>query len=144
MPAYYTSWGRYTELTGLLILPVAFYFIKSLVDQSANIFIIRRIQKENLILIGLACVSVAGLLLVHYRVLAFLICLVSAYVLICWIDAAFQHHLKQKLVGNILILIIVSGIALLITVPWWPSTLHSFVVPIAKDTGTGIAFSDFS
>ena len=144
MPAYHTSWGRYTELTGLLILPVAFYFIKSLVDQSANIFIIRRIQKENLILIGLACVSVAGLLLVHYRVLAFLICLVSAYVLICWIEAAFQHHLKQKLVGNILILIMVSGIALLITVPWWPSTLHSFVVPIAKDTGTGIAFSDFS
>ena len=28
MPAYYTSWGRYTQLAGLLILPTAYYFFK--------------------------------------------------------------------------------------------------------------------
>ena len=144
MPAYFTSWGRYTELAGLIILPVAFYFIKNLTDQTSNLSINRWMKKDLLVLIGLACLAVAGLLLVHYRVLAFLICLVAAYVLISWIEAAFHHRLKQTVIGSILSLVTVSGISLLISVPWWPSTLRSFVVPIARDTGTGIAFSDFS
>jgi asparagine N-glycosylation enzyme membrane subunit Stt3 len=36
MPAYYTSWGRYTELAGLLIIPTAFGLVFSLVKENSN------------------------------------------------------------------------------------------------------------
>jgi hypothetical protein len=81
MPAYYVSWGRYTQLTGLVLLPTAITFTIGALDpgklgkRSANL---RIYQPSNL---PIAAVSVAGLLLTHYRVLIFYACFVLAYLL---------------------------------------------------------------
>ena len=74
MPAYYTSWGRYTELTGLLILPAAFAFIKLMMDGEAG--------KQKYWIIFLSAITSAGLFMVHYRVVVFLACLILSYLLI--------------------------------------------------------------
>ncbi len=59
MPAYYLSWGRYTQLTGLLLLPpLAIVWRAGLQRPSRGRF---------------ACVALllAGLSLIHFRVLVF-------------------------------------------------------------------------
>lgn len=75
MPAYYTSWGRYTQLSGLLILPVVFFVTMAVLEATPPA---RSARLRLLALGGLAC---AGLLLTHYRVAAFTGCLVLAALL---------------------------------------------------------------
>jgi len=62
MLAYRVSWGRYTRLSGLLILPVA---------SILTIEVARQRDKQAAMLSTLA---MAGLLLTHYRVFAFYVC----------------------------------------------------------------------
>jgi hypothetical protein len=76
MPAYYVSWGRYTQLTGLVLLPTAIVFTMRSVSRSATFN--PRPPTSNLQL-PIAAVSVAGLALTHYRVLIFYGCLLLAY-----------------------------------------------------------------
>jgi hypothetical protein len=83
MPAYYTSWSRYTQLAGLMILPAGFALLRPLytsglldaeiVDQSLR----KRLIKFWPWMI-LSAVTLGGLFLVHYRVAAFFICLLAA------------------------------------------------------------------
>jgi hypothetical protein len=72
MPAYYVSWGRYTQLTGLVLLPLAIAFTMRSFSKPSPL------QSPTLVL---AAVSVAGLLLTHYRVLIFYGCFLLAYLL---------------------------------------------------------------
>lgn len=59
MPAYYVTWGRYTQLTGLVVLPAAAMLSE------------RWLAGGERWALGLGGVAVAGLGLVHYRVLVF-------------------------------------------------------------------------
>jgi hypothetical protein len=105
MPAYYVSWGRYTQLTGLVLLPSTIVFTmrglgqpgrlmdwetgksvdsetRKLVDSGTGLRVdhtsIRVYESTTLVL---AAISVAGLLLTHYRVLIFYGGFVLAYLL---------------------------------------------------------------
>ncbi len=71
MPAYYTSWGRYTELAGLIIFPAAFALILSLMDENA--------RKQKYWLIFLSALTISGLFMVHYRVTVFFGVLIFTY-----------------------------------------------------------------
>lgn len=60
MPAFYVNWGRYTQLAGhILLIPALIFLIKTMSPGR------RRID------IALCAVCVAGLVVVHYRVLIF-------------------------------------------------------------------------
>ncbi len=65
-PAYYVSWGRYTQLTGLLILAPALAALWRAVRPRADGR--AAFHYGDIVAVGLLA---AGLLLVHYRVLAF-------------------------------------------------------------------------
>jgi hypothetical protein len=144
MPAYYTSWGRYTQLTGLLILPVAFVFLKNLLDDNPTFLFIPKTFKKNMVPVLLAITALAGLLLVHYRVLAFLAALLAAYLIITWIQAAFSELSLKKIGIDVANLAALGLLTLLITLPWWPVALKSFVIPVAVAPGATRLFSDFS
>jgi len=65
-PAYYLSWGRYTQLTGLLLLPAALWSLRQALhaaDSRAGIGW-RRVLAPG----ATAALLAAGLLLTHYRV----------------------------------------------------------------------------
>ncbi len=99
MPAYYVSWGRYTQLTGLALLPTAIVFtMKGVGAKAARRGFLRPGsgqvpnpcfwpgfgdpgRAERLGSLVLAAISVAGLLLTHYRVLIFYGCFLLAYLL---------------------------------------------------------------
>lgn len=71
MPAYYVSWGRYTQLTGLLLLPAV--MVTSIDWLGA--------ERRNHRLLVLAALLFAGLALTHARVTIFGVCFVGAYLL---------------------------------------------------------------
>lgn len=144
MPAYYTSWGRYTQLTGLLILPVAFFWIKGILDDSLPIRLNRNFIRAKGWPVALACASIAGVLLVHYRVLAFLAALIAAYCLIAWVQEGLRRRGVRKPGVDLLNLGLIGVFVLLLTLPWWPATVRTFVLPVASFPGTSVAFSDFA
>jgi len=61
LPAYYVSWGRYTHLAGLVILPTALTLLSDAIEN-------RDYPRRRVLL---ATVALAGLLLVHVRVTIF-------------------------------------------------------------------------
>lgn len=84
MPAYYTSWGRYTQLAGLEILPAALALLLLALQagKPASGDPVHRGWKRWLPAVLLAALAWAGLFLTHYRVVAFL-----GVFAICWLLA---------------------------------------------------------
>ena len=137
MPAYYTSWSRYTQLTGLLILPVAFLMTKWLLEKDHN-------RRELVTALLISAVASAGLFMVHYRVAAFLICLILAYIIS---QVRFKRLELWQLVKKGVGYVGIYGLAAcILTLPWiWPTFTRVFI-PIATSSAgkTTTAFSDFS
>jgi hypothetical protein len=149
MPNYYTGWGRYTQLTGLLILPVCAALLIALLDksvfestplittppsldpadQTASSSIKKTEIKTCLLFAVLAGFTGAGLLMVHYRVAAFLGLLMVAY----FMGEIFRSLNKQPLwktlprTGFWISTTILIGI--LLTLPWWPDLWQSLLHP---------------
>jgi hypothetical protein len=61
IPMYYVNWGRYTQLAGQAILPVAAVILWEISEE----------RQDRWALIALGSISMAGLALTHYRVLVF-------------------------------------------------------------------------
>ena len=80
MPAFYVSWGRYTQLTGLVLLPTALVLTIDALRPALS----RELDGEPSALrrVLLASVAVAGLFLTHYRVTIFFAAFVIAHVLV--------------------------------------------------------------
>lgn len=144
MPAYYTSWGRYTQLAGLLILPVAMAWIQLLPRTRTRQDNVTR--KEHLTMILIAGITCGGLFLTHYRVAAFFGLLILAYLSVR-VGALMrgQNFIRNiaKYIGSISLIAIV---AMILTLPWWPTTLMTLFIPkYTAWSGAEIAaFSDFS
>ena len=93
MPAYYVSWGRYTQLTGLALLPAAIAFtMKGVGAKPARRGLPNPHPPTSNLQLPIAAVSVAGLLLTHYRVLIFYGCFVLAYLLYETVEASRTHR----------------------------------------------------
>jgi hypothetical protein len=153
MPAYFTSWGRYTHLAGLVILPASFALIRWTIEnvpvKTATEEALEDVTQDRhqaltrwwggVLAAGILC---AGLFLTHYRVTAFLGCLVLAYLLIRAITQVRGNQLPRDL--GIVALVVVA--ALLMALPWIPGTVSSLVIPrLASWTGQGgETFNTFS
>jgi hypothetical protein len=84
MPAYYISWGRYTQLTGLLLLPaLAIVWHAGLRAPSRRLLIY-------------AAVLLAGLCVVHFRILIFALGLAGA-ITVAWAAGADRARLRAGL-----------------------------------------------
>jgi hypothetical protein len=120
MPAYYASWGRYTQLAGLLVLPVGLALFKSSNDGQ------QRQKRAMIILLILTC---AGLALIHNRVVIFLGLLLFFYSLLTpnWRDI-------PKMVGRITL--VVAG-TVLMTLPWLIPAFRGLVVPKTLEWSAG-------
>jgi len=136
MPSYYTSWGRYTELTGLLILPAAFAIIKLLMDGKT--------RKQIYWISFLSAITSAGLFLVHYRVIGFLGCLILSYYIIFVLIKKGQPGSSKKKV--LLLTLFMIFIAILLVLPWFTQTIKSTILPLIRINGTSSVrfFHDFS
>jgi hypothetical protein len=122
MPGYYASWGRYTQLAGLLILPVGFGMASNRVSGRNTV--------AKLILGGL---TFAGIFIVHYRVLIFFLLLILAY----WISQIYRpHNLTRKNLLKSIIFVGATGIiGMILALPWLIPTVNEFVLPRVNNWG---------
>jgi hypothetical protein len=100
LPAYYVAWGRYTQLSGLLMLPaVAISWGNGLRTRDRQWWI-------------MAAIGLAGLSLVHFRVLIFALALLAVMTVIGLAERAhtLPRHLLEPLACGIA--------AMLLSLPW--------------------------
>ena len=120
MPMFYTNWGRYTQLAGQVILPIALVVTWGLLDKN------RKLNWREIIITGIIW---AGLGLSHYRVLIFGVLGILAYLI---------THLSWKtwkpLLVNLAKISFTSGILFL---PWFirvfsGNIMHLFSAQLIK------------
>lgn len=119
MPAYYVTWGRYTQLTGLLILPGLIIASIALAERPA--FSWR--------LVCMAATLMAGLMLVHYRVLVFYVAFMLAYMALFFVQ-------RPRQAGSLILRFLAAGsLTALITLPWLIVLLRQILIPVAQAPG---------
>jgi hypothetical protein len=119
MPAYYASWGRYTQLAGLLVLPVGLVWVQQVIEANES----RLLSKKNLPLFLINSITLAGTFLIHYRVITFLGCLLLAYLV-------GQTSLRKipKALGYLLW----TGLgSVVLTFPWLIPAIADLLIPKA-------------
>jgi hypothetical protein len=104
LPAYYTSWGRYTQMTALLLLPAGYFLFKLAINTDGSKRTISRIVTSFVW---------GGLFLIHYRVASFLGCLVLSTLVI---EGIGQKKFTWKTDTGSFLLII--GITCIWVFPW--------------------------
>jgi hypothetical protein len=136
MPAYYTSWGRYTELTGLLILPVVLSLILLLIDGIDH--------RKTKWIIAIGAITAGGLFMVHYRVILFLACLIVSSLFFSLI--AKNHGRPIHRFRVLLLVIIMALLGIFSVFPWFVPTITTTVLPMVNSAlTTSISFfHDFS
>jgi hypothetical protein len=136
MPAYYTSWGRYTELAGLLILPAALAFTVKIFEENA--------EKLDIKTLLLGCLAFTGVLLVHYRVVAFQAILLAAFVIS---QVPFSREKLQAYAKKAFTLAVVLVTAVFLSsLPWILPNISRTAAFALQSAGTpgGKLFADFS
>lgn len=148
MPAYYTSWGRYTQLAGLLILPTVSILLVWVINRMVAEYSLpnsRKTWRRTLPSITVAGGVLAGLYLTHYRVSLFTITLIGVFILIAFLGN-IKHKVKLK--GLLLatgVVVFIGIISLVLTTVWWPKALSSLILPrLTVESATVRLFSDFS
>jgi hypothetical protein len=137
MPAYYTSWGRYTQLAGLVIMPAAFAVIKFILSSEfANI----DSKSPRIALYFMAGILCAGLFIIHYRVIVFLALLLIAFVIVKNLGGLKNRSWLKTLFTDLSLIFVIVAISVLLSLPWLPGALAEFIVPriessLKGDTG---------
>ena len=116
MPAYYVSWGRYTQLTGLFLLPLVCVVTMWLLEARAT--------ERALWIVG--AILVAGLEVIHYRVLVFYALFwLSYWPLLGWRRLRGRGPRQVavarwgvEMMRSARTALILAGLALLLTLPW--------------------------
>ncbi|MGQ9927411.1 MAG: hypothetical protein ACUVS4_11125 [Chloroflexaceae bacterium] len=116
MPAYYLSWGRYTQLAGLLMLPAL------VIAWNAALHLHQRGQRWWLTV----ALCLAGLNLVHVRMLIFGLLLLAALGLV-WAAGRPWAALRARLPGALAA--VVGAVAL--TIPWLALIINRALLPAA-------------
>ncbi len=116
-PAYYVSWARYTQLCGLVLLPVAWLTLHAAVTETTRPLVMRRI--------ALAAISAGGLAIVHYRVLVFF----ALGAVLLGLDG-----LRRRKSRSLLRLGVVAGCAALLAAPWLLGPFRAGVNNLAAST----------
>ncbi len=106
MPAFFVNWGRYAQLYGQAILPVAIWFIWELAEA-------KKMRWGSLVFV---VVTLAGMMLSYYRVPYYLLTFLLAWALF-WGRVQWKFELKTWVVR---VLRIGAGglFALLVFLPW--------------------------
>ncbi|MHB9032356.1 MAG: hypothetical protein ACYC6L_04835 [Anaerolineae bacterium] len=119
MPAYYTTWGRYTQLLGLVLLCGLVSAVYEQIRGSGS--------KDLKRLVFLSGFLLAGLGLSHYRVLIFAILFILALTALQLVQQRFQNW--RSVWGGILASAVLS---MLLTAPW----IYRFIAQVLPNVNS--------
>ncbi len=127
MPAFYVVWGRYTQLTGQIVLvPVVIAWVAAL-DPPPSLSTLREVGRA--LVAGwrgllLAALMTAALMLTHYLVTVFAALFVASYVL-----ALALVQRSWRVVGVLVVLVVlVNSVVLLLTLPWLLNLFNGYLI----------------
>jgi hypothetical protein len=105
-PAYYLNWGRFTQLTGMVILPIALLLVIESI----------KMEKRDLKVLFISGLLTSGLFLSHYRIIiAFF-----SFILLYFLYGIYQNRHNRKAVQeNLIRYIVIAIIALVLLLPWF-------------------------
>ena len=110
-PAYYSNWGRFPQLTGLAILPIALALTVEGLERRGS----------SARYLAAASIALAGLFLSHYRVLVFYLSFVAVYLLF----ATYVNRNSAREVSRVWLRLLAIGfLALALTWPWLQNLLN--------------------
>lgn len=112
-PAYYVNWGRFTQLSGLLILPAALVLTIENIES----------QRKNLKYLCVASLLLAGLFLTHVRVFLMYIYFMIGYLI--YIGVKLQ--LKEMRTLSLRLLTI-AFFTIILTSPWMWNLWENFPI----------------
>jgi hypothetical protein len=112
MPMSYVNWGRYTQLAGQAILPVGIYLAWELLTA----------RSRSWALLGLTCVTLAGMTLTHYRIAIFAACFFPAFAVLVGIRMPWRTW-----VGRGALLALGAGA---LVIPWFVRVLGGKLLSI--------------
>ncbi len=115
MPAYYVTWGRYTQLTGLLMLPALAIAWHMLLHTGLRRWL------------AVTAILLAGMSIVHFRVLVFVGALLAVQALVWAIDRPWTQ--VRVRVGQGLVM---SLLALLLALPWLWVVVAQHLLPAVE------------
>lgn len=110
MPMYYVNWGRYTQLTGQVLLPILFVLTLEALESGWR----------EWRAVALAVVTISGLWLAHYVVTIFAILLTGAWLLV----SAFRRKPAWSLWAQVFGL---WALALLLIAPWLVNVVNNYL-----------------
>ena len=127
MPAYYVTWGRYTQLAGLLLLPPFAMIWHTL---------LRRPSWQAL---ACAAVLLAGLNLIHFRVLIFALVLLAALTAVWALKQPWAQVRNSLAAGGIACIV-----AMLLTAPWLRLLVEDRLIPTVARPASFFASSAYA
>jgi hypothetical protein len=132
MPAYYLSWGRYTQLTGLVLMPVAIVLSVLWLDTKS-----RELSWRNLLIVATV---VGGLIIAHPRVSVFYLCFVALFL--------FRHLVLEGRQRQSIPLVVINAIMLIVSVillaaPWLFSIVGSVVTKVWEGSSSSATDPSF-
>jgi len=116
LPGGYVNWGRYAQLTGQTILPVAMFLTISCLDRDSlisNKHFIKKIPWTNVILTAL---TICGMTLAYYRMYLFYGAFLAAFLIGKLLDEK-PNRLKEW-IFYLIILLIVCTFSIIFFLPW--------------------------
>ena len=118
MPVYYVNWGRYTQLTGQVLLPAILICWMAAIEHE-------RMHWRSM---ALPIVLTASLLLTHYIVAIFAAAFISSY-LVVWIilHRAGWSVTRQSLLRAF----VIGGCSIILALPWLLNILSGYLAQIA-------------
>jgi hypothetical protein len=117
LPAYYVTWGRYTQLTGLLLLPALVIASMALAER----------DRMSWRLVAATSILAAGLFLVHYRVLVFYLAWMLPYGVML---VARRPRRIGALAGRFAIVGVLAG---MLAAPWLVVMMRRIFLPVAAE-----------
>ena len=106
MPAFYVNWGRYAQLAGQVVLPIAIWLLWDFLEP----------KRLSWPAYGLASLSLAGLALNYYRMPFYYAAFVLAWLLL-WALPRWRTDLRRWGIGMARLAMVAGG-ALLLLLPW--------------------------
>lgn len=134
MPAYYVSWGRYTQLTGLLLLAALAIAWQQWLDSTH--------RRERAGWLALTALIAAGLSLVHMRIFVFGGALLAAQSVV-W----SLRQSRPTIVTRAAQALLAGVVAIALAAPWWWLLLRRVLVPAAagaQSLTTGGSYAQLS
>lgn len=121
MPAYYVSWGRYTQLSGLVQLGA--------LAISWQHWLCAEDRRERIGWLTLSVVMIAGLSLVHMRMFIFSGALIGAQ------SVVWALRQSRYTIGTRALQAVWAGLAAIaLTAPWWSLLIRRILLPAAAGT----------